>query len=92
MAIAVVALLPYLTVGQTHEKTPETKPAYNIEGELERLDDEAEEAAGRGDASFFEKFLSDDYTGIGSTGPHEHQGSDGGVCPVGETQVRGLEN
>ena len=68
MVLAFIALLPYLAAGQTSEKKAETKPANNIEAELERLDDEAEEAARRGDASFFEKFLSDDYTGVGATG------------------------
>ena len=66
--LALVALLSFMTLAQNKEKKTETKPARTVEQELERLDDEVEEAAQRGDASFFEKFLADDYTGVGSTG------------------------
>ena len=68
MLLVLIALQPYLTLAQTHEKPPERTAADKVEAELERLDDEAEEAARRGDASFFEKFLSDDYLGVGATG------------------------
>ena len=68
IVLALIALQPFPAVVQTHKKAPEGTAAHNVEAELEKLDDEAEEAARRGDASFFEKFLSDDYTGVGATG------------------------
>jgi hypothetical protein len=67
IVLTLIALLPCLIVGQTDKKAQKTA-VHNVEAELEKLDDEAEEAASRGDASFFEKFLSDDYTGVGATG------------------------
>jgi hypothetical protein len=68
MVLAFIALLPNLAVGQNNETKAESRPANNIKTELEKLDDEAEEAARKGDGSFFEKYLADDYVGIGSTG------------------------
>ena len=65
--LALIVLMPYFLMGQTERKV-ETTATRTVEQELERLDDEIEEAAKRGDASFFEKYLADDYTGVGSTG------------------------
>src|SRR5215469_3620345 len=65
--LALVVLLPCLILGQT-DKKGDTTAAQTVEEELERLDNEVEEASKRGDTSFFEKFLADDYTGVGTTG------------------------
>ena len=92
IVLALIALQPFPLLVQTHEKTPERTAAHNVEAELEKLDEDAEEAARRGDASFFEKFLSDDLYGGWRDRPHEHEGSNGGVCPVWGTQIRNLEN
>lgn|SRR5215469_3327487 len=67
LVVELVVLLRCLIVGQTDKKT-ETTAAHTVEAELERLDDEVVEASKRGDASFFEKFLADDYTGVGTSG------------------------
>jgi hypothetical protein len=67
IVLTLIVLLPCLIVGQTDKKAQKTA-ARTVEEELERLDDEVNEAAKRGDASFFEKFLADDYTGVGATG------------------------
>ena len=54
IVLALIALQPFPPLAklvQTYKKTPEGTAAHNVEAELEKLDDEAEEAAKRGDAS-----------------------------------------
>ena len=67
VVLALTVLLPYSLMGRTERKV-ETTATRTVEQELERLDDEVVEASKRGDASFFEKFLADDYIGVGTSG------------------------
>jgi ketosteroid isomerase-like protein len=71
LVIALFSLLLPLSLIYAKEKKEKANTAAgdgNVEQEIKNLQDQGREAALKGDTSFLEKYLADDYAGIGAEG------------------------
>jgi ketosteroid isomerase-like protein len=69
LVIALLSLLLPLTLIYAKGKKANGSPGGgNVEQEIKNLQDQGREAALKGDTSFLEKYLADDYIGIGAEG------------------------
>jgi ketosteroid isomerase-like protein len=68
LLIALLSLLLPLSLVHAKEKKEKAAGDGNVEQEIKNLQDQGREAALKGDTSFLEKYLADDYVGIGADG------------------------